>query len=46
MTLGIAIVLIVLWLLLRVFFKVTKSIVHIALLAGVIALAIHFVRAR
>jgi len=42
MNLGIAIGLIVLWLVIRIFFKVTKWVVHIALLAGVVALALHF----
>jgi len=46
MMLGIAIALILLWLAIRVVFKVTKSIVHIALLAGVIALALHFLRTK
>ena len=46
MFLGIAIALLVLWLVIRVFFKVTKGIVHVALLIAVVALAIHFLRAK
>jgi hypothetical protein len=42
MTLGIAIALIVLWLVVRVFFKVTKLVVHVALIVGLVALAVHF----
>ena len=45
MTLGIAIALIVLWLIIRVFFKVTKLVVHVALIAGLVALAVHFLNA-
>lgn len=44
MTLGIAIALIVLWIVIRVFFKVTKWVIHLVLLVGVCALAVHFLR--
>jgi hypothetical protein len=44
MTLGIAIALIVLWLVIRVFFKVTRWVVHLVLLIAVCALAVHFLR--
>jgi hypothetical protein len=44
--LGIAIALILLWLVIRIFFKVTKWVVHLALLAGVIALALHVFRTK
>jgi hypothetical protein len=42
MTLGIAIALIVLWIVVRVFFKVTKLVIHVALIVGLVALAVHF----
>jgi len=45
MTLGIAVGLIVLWIVIRVFFKVTKLVIHLVLLAGLIALAVHFLNA-
>jgi Family of unknown function (DUF5670) len=46
MFLGIAIALVALWLVIRVFFKVTKGIVHLALLVAAVALAIHFLHAK
>jgi hypothetical protein len=45
MMLGIAIALLVLWLLLRLFFKVAKWSIHIILVVAVIAIALHFLRA-
>jgi len=45
MMLGIAIALIVLWLLLRLFVKVAKWSIHLILLVAVIAIALHFLRA-
>ncbi|MGH7616606.1 MAG: DUF5670 family protein [Gemmatimonadaceae bacterium] len=45
MTLGIAVALIVLWFVIRVFFKVTKWVIHLVLLVAVCALAFHYIRA-
>ena len=46
MLLTLAIVLIVLWLLGVVAFKVTATVIHLVLLLAVIALVMHFVRGR
>jgi hypothetical protein len=40
--LGLAIALIVVWIIVRVFFKITKLVIHVVLVVGLIALAIHF----
>lgn len=45
MMLGIAVALLVLWILLRVFFKVARMSIHLILLIAVIAIALHFLRA-
>jgi hypothetical protein len=45
MMLGIAVALVVLWILLRVFFKVARMSIHLILLIAVIAIAVHFLRA-
>jgi len=45
MMLGIAIALIVLWLFLRLFFKVARWSIHLILVIAVIAIAVHFLRA-
>jgi hypothetical protein len=42
----IAIVLIVLWLLGLLVFKVTGALIHIALVIGIVLLVLHFVRGR
>jgi hypothetical protein len=44
--LTIAIVLVVLWLLGVVAFKVTATVIHLVLIIAVIALVMHFVRGR
>jgi len=44
MMLSVAIALIVLWLLVRLFFKVATWSIHLILLVAVIALALHFLR--
>lgn len=44
MTLGIAIALIVLWIVIKVFFKVTKWTIHLVLLVAVCVFALHFLR--
>jgi hypothetical protein len=46
MLLTIAIVLIVLWLLGVVAFKVTATVIHLVLIIAVIALVVHFMRGR
>ena len=46
MLLTIAIVLIVLWLLGVVAFKVTATVIHLVLIIAVIALVMHFMRGR
>lgn len=46
MLLTIAIVLVVLWLLGVVAFKVTATVIHLVLIIAVIALVMHFVRGR
>jgi hypothetical protein len=43
--LGLAIALIVLWIIIRVFFKVTKLVIHLLLIVGLIALTVHFLNA-
>jgi hypothetical protein len=43
--LGLAIALIVLWIIVRVFFKVTKLVIHVLLIVGLIALTVHFLNA-
>jgi hypothetical protein len=45
MALDVAIALIVLWIVIRIFFKVTKWVIHLALLVAVVALAVHFLNA-
>jgi len=45
MMLGIAIALIVLWIVLRLFFKFARWSIHVILLIAIIALALHFLRA-
>jgi hypothetical protein len=45
MMLGVAIALLVLWIILRVFFRVARMSIHLILLIAVIAIAVHFFRA-
>lgn len=44
MFLGLAAVLIVLWVLGYVFFKVTKGVIHVLLVIAVVAIAWHFLK--
>lgn len=45
MLLAVAIALFVLWIVVRVFFKVAHSAIHLILLIAVVAIAFHFFRA-